>query len=63
MSHLKEGGSTVQKRNLAGLLVRDVESVLEATVSVRELIVLEVVQLRSWGTRANDGTRTIPRFF
>ncbi len=63
MSDLKEGGSTVQKRNLAGLLVRDGESVLEATVAVRELIVLEVVQLRTWGTRANNGTRTFPPFF
>ena len=32
------GRDTVQKRSLAGLLVRDGESVLKATVAVPELI-------------------------
>jgi len=41
LSHLQVldvGGSTVQERNLAGLLVRDGESVLEVTVAFPELI-------------------------
>jgi hypothetical protein len=39
---LDVGGGTVQKRNLAGLLVGDLESALEATVVVLELISLSV---------------------
>ena len=35
---LDVGGGTVQKRSLAGLLVRDGESVLKVTVTVPELI-------------------------
>ena len=36
---LDVGGGMVQKRNLTGLLVREGESILEATVAVPELIV------------------------
>jgi hypothetical protein len=36
---LNMGGGMVQKRNLAGLLVRDGESILEMTVAIPELIV------------------------
>jgi hypothetical protein len=41
LSHLQVldvSGGTVQQRNLAGLLVRDGKSILEATVAVPELI-------------------------
>jgi len=42
---LDVGGGTVQKRNLAGLLVRDRESVLEVTVAVPEPIVSPLLRL------------------
>ena len=37
---LDVGGGTVQKRNLAGLLVRDGESILKVTVTIPDVKVL-----------------------
>ena len=47
---LDVGGGTVQERNLAGLLVRDGESVLEATVAVPELIASPLLRLDALAT-------------
>lgn len=47
---LDMGGGTVQKRNLAGLLVSDVESTLEVTVTVPELIASPLFRLNALAT-------------
>ena len=53
---LEASGGTVQKRNLAGLLVTDVESTLEATVAVPELIAPPLFRLNALATDLHVAT-------
>jgi len=68
LSHLQVldvGSGTVQERNLAGLLVRDGKSVLEATVAIPELIASPLLRLDTLTTNflaaaaANDKKRVM----
>jgi hypothetical protein len=54
---LDVGGGIVQKRNLAELLVRDGEGILEVTVAVPELIESSLLQLNALMTNFFTATR------